>query len=189
MAPPIPQLTINTNRLGGFLPRKLQQQWKKLIAIHHLILKTIYIVKNEPNWRNHPILQNLSNTRTPSVSLPNIPHTIWLQEIATVRKNTQIDTKTKIAKHSRRSAQKEISKFQKLISIKPKQGNKAIFQNCENQPLDSLIDHNNNIIIHPIDIADEIFVQQSKINALTIKTCRHQPQHHSDYTCQIGQYP
>jgi hypothetical protein len=56
MAPPIPQLTNNTNRLGGFLPRKLQQKWEKLIAMHHLIRKTIYIVKTEPKGRNHPIL-------------------------------------------------------------------------------------------------------------------------------------
>jgi hypothetical protein len=44
MAPPLPQLTNNTNRLGGFLPRNLQQKWKKILATHHLIRKTIYIV-------------------------------------------------------------------------------------------------------------------------------------------------
>ena len=70
MVPPIPQLTNNTNRPGGFLLRKLQQKWEKLITMHHLIRKTIYIVKNEPKWQNHPILQNLSNNRVLPVPYP-----------------------------------------------------------------------------------------------------------------------
>jgi NAD-specific glutamate dehydrogenase len=60
-APPFPQLTNNTNRLGGFLPRKLQNQWKKHLTKHHLTRKIIYIVKNNPNWRQHPILYQLTS--------------------------------------------------------------------------------------------------------------------------------
>ena len=96
---------------------------------------------------------------------------------------------TIIAKHSRKTAQKAIAKFQKLITTKPKQENKAIFQNSNNPPLDSLSDKNSNIITHPTDIVDEIFIQQSATNAPTMKTCIHQPQHHPTCTCQVKQYP
>jgi hypothetical protein len=83
-----------------------------------------------------------------------------------MRKTAQKNAKTIITKHSRKSAQKAIAKFQKLITTKPKQGNKAIFQNCNNPSLDSILDKNNNIITHPTDIADEIFFQQSTTNAI-----------------------
>jgi hypothetical protein len=104
-------------------------------------------------------------------------------------KTAQQNARTIIAKHSRKNAQKTIAKFKKLITTKPKQGNKAIFQNFDNPPLDSLLDKNNNIITHPTNIADEIFIQQSTTNAPTVKTCNHQPQHNLDYTCQVRQYP
>ena len=94
-----------------------------------------------------------------------------------------------ITQHSRKNAQKVIARFQKLITTKPKQGNKIIFQNSNNPPLDSLLDRNNNIITHPTNIADEIFIQQSAINAPTVKTCMHQPQHQPTCTCQVRQYP
>ena len=97
-------------------------------------------------------------------------------------KTAQQNARTIIAKHSCKNAQKAIAKFQK-------QGNKAIFQNSDNSPLDSLLDKNNNIITYPIDIADEIFIQQSTTNAQTIKTCNHQLQHNFDYTCLVRQYP
>ena len=98
-----------------------------------------------------------------------------------MEKTAQQNARTIIPKHSRKNAQKAIAKFQKLITTKPKQGNKAIFKKSDNPPLDSLLDSNNNIITHPTDIADEIFIQQSATNAPTMKTCIHQPQHHA--TC------
>jgi hypothetical protein len=192
MAPPLPQLTNNTTRTREFLPRNLQKKWKKLIATHHLIRKIIYIAKHNPNWRNHPILHNLANTTIPPIPPPNIPHTTWLHEIASMEKDAQKEAHTIIAKHIRKSAQKAIIKFQNLINIKPKQGNKTIFRNSDNPPpppLDSLMDLEHNIITHPIDIVDEIFLQQSKINAPTVKTYNHQPQHQPNCTCQVRQYP
>jgi hypothetical protein len=151
--------------------------------------KIIYIVKNDPNWRQHPILHRLTIMEALPIPPPNTPHTQWIHEIATIGKKTQKDARTIIAKHSRKSAQKAIAKFQQLISLKSKQGNKIIFYHTENPPLDSILDTNNNLLTNPIDIADEIYIQQSKINASTIKTCEHQPQNHPDYTCQVRQYP
>ena len=104
-------------------------------------------------------------------------------------KTAQHNARTIIAQHSRKNAQKAITRFKKLITTKSKQGNKIIFQNSDNPPLDSLLDKNNNIITHPTDIVDEVFIQQSTINAPTVKTCIHQPQHQSTCTCQVGQYP
>jgi hypothetical protein len=76
----------------------------------------------------------MSNTTIPPVPLPNTPHTAWLQEIASIGKDAQKEAQTIIAKHSRKSTQKAIIKFQNLINIKPKQGNKTIFQNSDNPP-------------------------------------------------------
>ena len=83
-----------------------------------------------------------------------------------MRKTTQKNAKTIITKHSRKNAQKAIAKFQKLITTKPKQGKKVIFQNCDNPKLDSILDKNNNIITQSINIANEIFFQQSTTNAV-----------------------
>jgi hypothetical protein len=104
-------------------------------------------------------------------------------------KKTTKDARTIIAKHSRKSTQKAIAKFQQLISLKPKQGNKIIFYHTGNPPLDSIMDTHNNILTNPIDIADEIYTQQSKINAPTIKTCKYQTLHHPYCTCLVRQYP
>ena len=60
--------------------------------------------------------------------------------------------------------------------------------NTDNPPLENLMDLNNNIITHPVDIADEIFLQQSKTNTPTIKTYKYQSQHLLDCTCQVRQY-
>jgi hypothetical protein len=191
-APLLPTLTHTTNRLGGFLPRKPQKTWKKLIATHHLIRKIINIVKNNPQWHLHPILQTLSNhphIQLPPPPIPPTPPTAWLKEIATIGKNAEKDARTIITKHNRKSIQKAISKFQHLINTKPKQGNKAIFRNSDSPPPDSIVDQNNNILTHPSDIATEIFVQQSQLNAPTVTNCPNTNNHPPNCTCKVHQYP
>jgi hypothetical protein len=42
-APPIPTLTTQTSKQGGYLPQKLQKQWKKELLTYHIIRKTIKI--------------------------------------------------------------------------------------------------------------------------------------------------
>ena len=127
---------------------------------------------------------------TISPPLPNSPHaSSWIQDIATIGKDVQKEARTIIAKYSRKSAQKAIAKFQNLINIKPKQGKEVVFQNNDKPLRDSLMDLNSNIITHPTDIANKIFIQQSKTNAPIVKTCKHQPQHPHDCTCQVRQYP
>ena len=96
---------------------------------------------------------------SPSPPPDNAPYDTWLQDLAQLGKTAQHNARTIIAQHSRKFVQKTITRFQKLITIKLKQGNKAIFKNSNNQPLDSLLDTNNTIITHPTDIADEIFIQ------------------------------
>ena len=68
-ATPIPSLTTRTTQQRGFLPRKLARQWKKYLLTYHLIRKTIYITKNDPNWLTHPILYEIHNHQ--HVHIPN----------------------------------------------------------------------------------------------------------------------
>jgi hypothetical protein len=89
----------------------------------------------------------------------NISLSNWIHELATIGKQAQKDARLIITKHNRKSALKAIAKFQTLIALKPKKGNKAIFQNNETPPLDSILDNDNNTLTNPIDIADEIFIQ------------------------------
>jgi len=58
-APPLPPFTNRTSQQGGFLPRKLQKQWKAHFSTYHLIGKVIYITKHTPNWTTHPIIEEL----------------------------------------------------------------------------------------------------------------------------------
>ena len=105
---------------------------------HHLIHKIINIVKNNPQWQQHPILQTLSNhpsIQLPPPPIPPTPPIEWLKEIATIDKNAQKDARTIITKHNCKSIQKAICKFYHLINTKPKQGNKAIFRNADASPL------------------------------------------------------
>jgi hypothetical protein len=48
-APPIPTLTHQTNKQGGYLPRKLQKLWKKEISTYHVIRKTIKLTTQNNN--------------------------------------------------------------------------------------------------------------------------------------------
>jgi hypothetical protein len=60
-APPTPTLTNQTSKQGGYLPRKLQKQWKKELSTYHIIRKAIKIITQDTNWRTHSILTNLQN--------------------------------------------------------------------------------------------------------------------------------
>jgi hypothetical protein len=53
--PPIPTLTHQTNKQGGYFLRKLQKLWKKEISTYHVIKKTIKLTTQNNNWRNPPI--------------------------------------------------------------------------------------------------------------------------------------
>jgi hypothetical protein len=70
-APPLPSLTHRTTQQGGFLPRKLQKQWKKHMTTYHLIRKAIYITKAVPDWQNHPIMDELNNHNY--ITIPHHP--------------------------------------------------------------------------------------------------------------------
>jgi hypothetical protein len=48
-APPIPTLINLTAKQGAFLPRKLQKQWKKELAIYHSIRKAIHTTIHDTN--------------------------------------------------------------------------------------------------------------------------------------------
>lgn len=72
--PPAPILPDKIAKQEGYLPKKLKKQWKKLLTTYHLIRKTIYITKNNPNWRDHPIIQETAN-HTHNILLAPPPRT------------------------------------------------------------------------------------------------------------------
>ena len=47
--PPIPLLTNQASKQGGFLPKKLQKQWKKELSTYHIIRKVIKIITQDIN--------------------------------------------------------------------------------------------------------------------------------------------
>jgi hypothetical protein len=75
-APPIPTLTYQTNKQGGYLPKKLQKLWKKEISTYHTIRKTIKLTTQNTNWRTHPLITNLQNH--PHTTIPNPPTDLML---------------------------------------------------------------------------------------------------------------
>jgi hypothetical protein len=44
-------------------------------------------------------------------------------------------------------------------------------------------------LTNPEDIVEEIYIQQSILNQPAIPTCRHQPNHELNCTCEVRQYP
>ena len=191
-APPLPTLTNRTSQQGGFLPRKLQKSWKKHLSTYHLIRKTIYITKNIQNWQTHPIIEELK-THT-NVTIPPLPtqehnQQEWIQSLVEIAKTAKIQARKITTKYTQSCIKKAISKYRQLYDKSPKKINKKVFKNQETPPLDCILDRNNNILTNPEDIANEIHIQQSISNRPTVPTCYYQPEHPTQCTCGVRQYP
>jgi len=191
-AAPLPDLTSRTAQQGGFLPRKLQKKWKNHLSTYHLIKKTIYIIKNTPNWQTHPILEELINhTQTfippPPTQQPN--QLEWITTLAQIAKTAHKNASKITTKYTQECIKKAISKYRLLYDKSPKKINKRVFKNQETPPLDCITDTNNNILTNPTDIANEIHNQQSISNRPTVPRCYHQPEHTPKCTCGVRQYP
>ena len=87
--PPLPTLSNQTAQQGGFLPRKIQKQWKKHLSTYHLIRKTIYIAKHIMQWQTHPIIEQLINHK--HTNIPPLPNQEILQQewLITIAKTTK----------------------------------------------------------------------------------------------------
>lgn len=85
-AAPTPHPTNRTAQQGGFLPRKLAKPQKKHLATYHLIRKTIYIAKNDPNWQTYPILNEIQHVQIPNPPTTNTSLNEWIDEIALIGK-------------------------------------------------------------------------------------------------------
>ena len=92
-APPIPILPSHIAKQGGYLPKKSQKQWKLNLFTYHLIRTTIYIIKNNPNWRTHPIITqeiiNHSHTTLPPPPNHFLEYDLWIVTLATIAKETK----------------------------------------------------------------------------------------------------
>ena len=191
-APPLPDLTNRTRQQGGFLPRKLQKKWKRHLSAYHLIMKTIYTIKNTPNWPTHPIIEKLQN-HTP-VNIPPPPNhepnqQEWIKILAQIAKTTNLNARKITTKYTQECIKKAITKYRQLYGKNPKKINKRVFKNLETPPLDCITDNHNNILTNPQDIANEIHRQQSTSNRSTVPTCYHQTEHATHCTCEVRRYP
>jgi hypothetical protein len=91
-APPIPTLTNQTSKQGGYLPRKLQKQWKKELSTYHIIRKAIKIITQDTNWRIHSILTNPQNHQVVEIPNPlNDPLLVneWIKILGTIGKTAK----------------------------------------------------------------------------------------------------
>jgi hypothetical protein len=92
IALPIPTLTCLTTKQGGYLPRKLQKQWKKELSTYYIIRKTIKLTIQDTNWRTHLLITNLQNH--PHTIIPNPPNDLmlikdWIKTLGTIGKTTK----------------------------------------------------------------------------------------------------
>jgi hypothetical protein len=161
-APPIPTLTNQTSKQGGFLPKKLQKQWKKKLSTYHTIKKAIKIITQDTNWRTHIIIINLQNNQHTKIpNPPNDPTLIdkWIKELGTIDKTTKKNARDIIMKQTSMNCKKTILKYINTLNLQPKRIHKVIFKNLENTSLDNIKDRQGNILTSPKDIAEEIDIQ------------------------------
>ena len=171
------------------MPRKIQKQWKNT---YHLIRKTIYLAKNNPQWQTHPIIETLKNhNHTIIPPLPNQEplRQEWLINIATIAKTTNSHDRAITTKYTRDCIKKNDIQIHATIRKKSKENIQKIFNNHDTPPLDCITDTNNNILTNPTDIANEIHIQQTISNSPTVPTCYHQREHIPECTCGVRQYP
>ena len=80
--PTHPTLPNPIARQGGYLPKKPQKDWKLHLSTYHLIQKATSIIKNNLNWRNHPIItqeiNNHTHTNIPPPPKPALVHDSWI---------------------------------------------------------------------------------------------------------------
>jgi hypothetical protein len=115
-APPIPTLTNQTSKQGGYLPRKLQIKWKKELSTYHIIRKAIKTITQNTNWRTHPILTNLQKHQL--VEIPNPPNdpllvNEWIKTLGTIGKTNKKNARDIITKQTSINCKKNNLKIHK----------------------------------------------------------------------------
>jgi hypothetical protein len=188
----IPTLTNHASKQGGYLPRKLQKQWKKGLSTYHIIRKAIKIITQDTNSRIHTILSNLQNHQ--HAEIPNPPNdplltNEWIKTLGIIGKTAKKKARDIITKKTSINCKKKNSKYRNILNLQPKRIHKVIFKNTENTILDDIKERQGNILTNPKDIAEEIYIQQSMLNQPAIPTCYHQPNHDPECICGVRQYP
>ena len=191
-ATPLPHRTNRTTKQGSFFLWKLAKEWNKHHATYHLIIKTIYIAKNNPQWKTHSILNKICSHQYVQIPHPPVTDSIpneWIDFIATIAKIANKEARKITTKYTIDCIRQVVSKYRQLYEKSPKKVNRKVFKNSETSPLDFIIDRQNNILTSLQDIAQEIHIQQSISNRPTVPTCHHQTTHHLQCTCSVKQYP
>lgn len=105
IAPPVQPFTQHTIQQGGYLPMKLQKEWKKHLSTYHLIRKAIYILQHILNSTTHPIILQLQNQ--PHIQIPLPPtdvqvHQGSIKQISKFTKNANKHARAITTKYTRK---------------------------------------------------------------------------------------
>lgn len=131
---------------------------------------------------------NHQHVQIPLPPILNLLPNEWINEIASITKNANKQACKITTKYNEECIKKAISKYRQPYKKNPIKVNKKIFKNNEISLLDYLIDHNNNILISPEDIAHKIHIQQSISNRSIDPTYHYQPNHPIQCMCGNRQY-
>ena len=91
-------------------------------------MKTIYTIKNSPNWSTRPIIDKLKNHT--QVTIPPPPnqestHQEWIKTIAGLAKTANIQARKITTKYNHNCVKKAISKYRQLYEKSPKKVKKS----------------------------------------------------------------
>ena len=105
--------------------------------------KTIYIIKNNPHWQTHPILNVIRNHQY--VQIPHPPTTTtppneWIGTIAAIAKTANKEARKTTTKYTKNCILKVVSKYRQMYEKSPKKINRKVFKHSETSPLDSITD-------------------------------------------------
>ena len=160
--PPLPNKVKNQ---GGFLLKTQQKKWKRLLKLHHTIRKVIratcqYSLAHLPNEPDIISLQTLQTPNIPPLHTNPMELHTWVEELATIGKNAKADAHKIITKQTSINCKKAITKYRALLNSKPKTIHKKIFNPTTNNLLDCLQNNHGQILVKPLDIAQEIYQTQ-----------------------------
>jgi hypothetical protein len=102
---PLPILIQRTTQQGGYLPRKLQKQWKHHLSSYHLTRKAIYLLQHTPNWRVHPLILCLHFHPYAQIPAPPpLPQPLdqWIQQLSDLAKKANTNARAITSKYTKK---------------------------------------------------------------------------------------
>jgi hypothetical protein len=125
-----PSISILINlkaKQGRILPRKLQKQWKKELAIYHSTRKAIHTIIHDQNQLNHPTIIDLQKYN--NIPIPRTDPLLkqeWITTLIEIGKIGKRNTRNINTKQTTINCKKAISKYRNILNLQPKQIHKNI---------------------------------------------------------------